>query len=157
MSTLCAPVQARSPPHSVHGNARAPPWRGTDPPCRYAGHDDALSHHGCDYGGVPHSGAAWRARVSLATPRWCHPRHCGAIIPPVGKCAHWWDDCTTGGAAFASTPLVCSDFELWNAFHAMSCVIFPDLCCCVSISVLFTLSRVHTDNTQVHFRPFSLK
>ena len=49
-----------------------------------------------------------RTTVSLATPRWCHPRHCGAVTPPVGKRAHWWDDCTTGGAASASTPLVCS-------------------------------------------------
>ena len=46
--------------------------------------------------GAPHSGAAWRARVSLATPRWYHPRHCGTVIPPVGK------------HASASTPLVSS-------------------------------------------------
>ena len=82
--TFCAPLWARAAPHSVRDNARAPPWRGADPPCRCAGHDDAFSHVG-GASTAPRSGAAWRARVSLATPWWCNPRHGGAVTPPVGQ------------------------------------------------------------------------
>ena len=85
MGTLCAPVWARAAPHSVRDNARTPPWCGAEPPCRRAGLDDAYSYLGGASTGRTSLWGSWRARVSLATPWWCHPRHGGAVTQPVGQ------------------------------------------------------------------------
>ena len=85
MSTLYAPVWARAAPHSVRDNARTPPWCGAEPPCRRAGLDDAYSYLGGASTGRTSLWGSWRARVSLATPWWCHPRHGGAVTQPVGQ------------------------------------------------------------------------
>ena len=87
---LCASV-ARPPPHSVHGNARAPPWRGTAPPWRCAGHHDALSHHG---------GATTGARLilgQLGAPGCRWQPHGGVNHVTVVQSPHRWESVPTGG------------------------------------------------------------